>query len=80
MSHRMAVAAVAIAAALLAGTTPASGPAACHHRPDADRNAGLVAGEPKAGLLYLAARGRFYDYRCPDGTAGVAYMPTADVR
>jgi hypothetical protein len=42
--------------------------------------AGLVAGEPKAGLLYLAARGSFYDYRCPDGSLGVAYVPIADAR
>jgi hypothetical protein len=74
MSHRMAVAAVAIAAALLTG---AARPTECHYSPDADRNAGLVAGEPKTGLLYLASRGRFYGYRCPDGTAGVTYVPFA---
>jgi hypothetical protein len=82
MSHRMAVvAAAAIGVALLAGAAapaaPAARPAQCHYRPDADRNAGLVAGEPKAGLLYLAARGRFYDYRCPDGSAGVRYLAAA---
>jgi hypothetical protein len=85
MSHRMAVvAAAAIGAALLTGAAPAASseppaarPAACQHRPDVDRNAGLVAGEPKAGLLYLATRGRFYDYHCPDGTAGVVYLPLA---
>ena len=72
MSHWMAVAAVAIAAALLTG---AAGPTECHYRPDADRNAGLVAGEPRTGMLHLASRGRFYVYNCPDWTAGVTYVP-----
>jgi hypothetical protein len=82
MSHRVAVLAVAIGASLLVGATPPTSPqsrvpAACSYRPDADRNAGLVAGEPKVGLLYLAARGRFYEYRCADATTSVVYVPTA---
>jgi hypothetical protein len=75
MSHRMTVvAAAALGAALLVG---AARPAACTYSPDADRNAGLVAGEPRTGMLYLASRGRFFGYRCPDGTAGVTYVPFA---
>jgi hypothetical protein len=71
----------AIGAALLLGalapTSPASGaPASCGYTPDVALNAGLVAGEPKAGLLYLTAHGRFYRYRCSSGDTGTIYVPT----
>jgi len=63
----------------LGGTSPAVGAAGsgrtCSYTPDADLNAGLAAGEPKTGILRLAAHGTFYDYRCSDGTAGIVYVP-----
>jgi hypothetical protein len=90
MSFRMAVvAAAAIGAAVLSGAVPPAAtfegaasvrPVECRYHPDAERNAGLVAGEPRAGLLYLASRGRFHGYRCPDGTAGIVYVPVAGAR